>query len=284
MTSRRTALALALLLSASLSACAEPKASTLDSDSVVLVDEPATIEHRRVRLAAELCSQLECDDATATRVRAILMKLPAVGRPDQVSSELTNGALADAFRQAEFDAIVLDEYWAIIRPRDEVILAALLDALVALHEALSAAQRATIGEDLRDSGLHLLETVPSLPTERVLRGGRRLGLRICTWAECSPSQQQQVYAALLDIDIQGHSRIVAEQNGRLADAFKSSTFARTTLDEYAVAMAEANGLRRQQTDEAIVNIHRALTSAQRAAVADRVEDVGVAAFGLSFDE
>jgi hypothetical protein len=247
---------------------------------VVLVDEPAQVDHQRTRLAAELCSELECDGATASQVQAAIKQLPAPERPDKISRQMTNQALADSFRRPEFDAIILDEYWSIIRPREIALEAGRVQVLLQLHPALDEKQRAHVAEMIRERGLRFLRLGDGRDRSRA-RGGRpeRWAARICSTADCTPSQLSKVQFALEGIESRRLRSALREQRALLAEAFASSTLDRESLETYATVTEETRAERRQATDDAIVIIHRVLDAGQRAALADELDLEGMAAFG-----
>lgn len=249
-------------------------------------------KERADKMAAAVCDALECNDEQRTKVEELVTAHRVGGvRPRRGlggEHEATK-ALADAFRKESLDASVFTEFRKAENEAREKSQTKRRDgtaeALVELHAMLSPEQRKKLAAMVVEDGLGFLRVprragprldaarrTPPDPEQRA----ERMAMRLCKQVSCSGDQTDTVAGILAKLSPdRGDDN--PEANAALAIALEGESLDAAKVEAYYDARDGGRTSVEAANDSVWIELHGALDSEQRAALADQVEEHGVGA-------
>ena len=248
-------------------------------------------KERTDKMAASVCDALECNDdqrakvvelVTAYRVGGIRPKRGLGGSHDATK------ALADAFRGDTLDAAAFSTFRKAENDARDKSQTKRRDgttaALVELHAALSPEQRKKLAAMVVEDGLGFLRA----PRRAGPRAGarrrppdaeqraERMAIRLCKQMSCS-GDQTDTFADILAKLSADRGDDNPEANAALAIALEGESLDAAKVDAYFTARDESRTSVEAANDAVWIELHGALDSEQRSALAEQLEEQGVGA-------
>lgn len=249
-------------------------------------------KERTDKMAASVCDALECNDEQRTKVGALVTAYRVGGvRPRRGlggEHEATK-ALADAFRGESLDAAAFTTFRkAENEARDSSQTKrrdGTTEALVGLHAVLSPEQRKKLAAMVVEDGMGFLRaprrggprsdgarrSAPD-PEQRA----ERMAMRLCKQMDCSGAQTDTVADILAKLS-PDRGDDDPEANAALAIAIEGDSLDAAKVEAYYTARDEGRASAEAANDAVWIELHGALDSEQRSALAKQVEEHGVGA-------